>query len=327
MRIIFLLFCFFTLHAEQILWQGRLVSLVEEQGLPAVVMNRKADLQQLTDEEKIAFERTVAKMQNVFQEVFGFGDFTRWMPLEVETLTSYLIPSGAYAGPSEVDFALKIQTLLFALRDRIMPPLTQEQIFRVQEAAKKSLAEDLPAIPLQDGNFTCTKILAGMRIALDELQETMDLPDTDPPFTLNFTTRCRAFCDPKILEKQFVYDSSVNHVLYNHRPYVDCHLMILPIRHISHPLESSDEEILDKFLLLEKIPLNTPKKGLLTRIGWRGGQTQSHFHEHVIGFDPKEEQYWLRNWANELNGTLLPIDPVKWEMFRTYFKSGLTDVQ
>ncbi|MBX7067091.1 MAG: HIT domain-containing protein [Parachlamydiales bacterium] len=333
MRIVWFVLCSFCLYAQEILWQGPLVSLIEDQGLPAVVMNREASLDKLTDEEKIAFERTVGKMQNVFEEVFGFGDFSRWLPLEKEKLTAYLIPSGAYAGPNEVDYVIKIQSLLFALKDHDMPPLTKEQIARIQEAASRMLSKEMPTIPIQEGNFKCTQILKGVSIALDELHETMDLPEEDPPFTLNFTTRCRAFCDPKILEKQFVFDSSCNHILYNHRPYVDCHFMILPIRHVSTLSETSEIEILDKFLLLSQIEtisqkeFGSPRMGLLTRIGWRGGQTQSHFHEHVIGFDPKEEQAWLRNWIYELNGTLLPIDPIKWEKIRTIFKTALTSVQ
>jgi len=38
-------------------------------------------LEHLTDEEKIARERTVGKMQVVFERIFGFADFARWMPI------------------------------------------------------------------------------------------------------------------------------------------------------------------------------------------------------------------------------------------------------
>jgi hypothetical protein len=48
------------------------------------------------------------------------------------------------------------------------------------------------------------------------------------------------------------------------------------------------------------------KTAVVTRMGWRSGQTQSHLHDHLIGFDPKALHPWLYNYASEITGNKSP---------------------
>ncbi len=325
----FLALCLiFGLNANEVLWSGRLVSLVEEDGHAAIALNREAPLDDLTDEEKIELERTVGKMQTVFQKVYGFGDFTRWMPLEGKRLTSYLIPSGEYSAPDEINFDLKIRAMLFMLKDRkeLLAPIKEEKIRAIQTAAAEILPFPQPDIVLQECSFTCSKIVQGLSHAMRELGQNPEHIEEPPPFKSSFTPRCNVFCNEKILAKQHVFESSFNHLLYNYRPYVDCHLMIVPRQHITTLSESSDEEILDRFAIIGKTnkiartQLGCPKVGIITRMGWRGGQTQSHVHDHIIGYDPAKEQSWIGNWIQELMGNPKKVDQAEWEKVRAYWQ-------
>jgi hypothetical protein len=168
-----------SLNAHEVLWSDKLVSLIEEDGFTAITLNRAAPLNELTDEEKIAMERTVGKMQTVFQRVFGFGDFARWMPLQEEKLTSYLLPSGAYSHPDEVNYDFKIRMVLFCLKDQKggLSPLSAEQISSIQTAAREILPYPQPSIALTEGSFQCTQIVQGLAIALQELGQSPELQE------------------------------------------------------------------------------------------------------------------------------------------------------
>lgn len=332
MKLAIVLCLIFGLNANEVLWSGKFVSLIEENGHAAIVVNREASLDELTDEEKIELERTVGKMQTVFQRVYGFGDFTRWMPLQGEKLTSYLFPSGEYSAPDEINFDLKIRMMLFMLRDRteLLAPLTEERIRAIQIAAREILPFPQPDIVLEECSFSCSKIVQGLSHAMRELGQNPEHIQEPPPFKFSFTPQCNVFCNEKILTKQHVSESSLNHLLYNYRPYVDCHLMIVPKRHITTLSESTDGEILDRFAIMRKIDaiartqLGYPKVGITTRMGWRAGQTQSHVHDHIIGFDPAEEQPWIDNWIQELMGVPNKVDQVEWEKTYTYWQTNFS---
>lgn len=322
---LFLCFCF-ALQAEEILWSGSHVSLVEKDGIAAVCMNRPADLDHLSSCEKIAMEETVGKMQRVFESVFGFGDFVRWMPLGENALTSYLIPSGAYAAEDEVDIDLKIRVMLLTLKDKkeLLPPLSQEHLEAIKNAAQEILPQVAKPFQLRESNLLCTKIKEGLVHLFKELDQPFDetlIPDFKP----SFTTECRAFCNPQILQAQRVFSSSHHCVLYNNRPYVLDHLMVIPHRHVTNISESDDEEIIDKYALFSQIAhkITYPNVAVVTRMGWRAGQTQSHLHDHVVGFDRRGSQAWIWNWASELKGQKITVDPVSWEAERTRWEKAL----
>lgn len=322
---IFLFFSLlFGLNAREILWSDTLVSLIEENGLPAVTLNRTVSFEQITDQEKIDLERTVGKMQTVFEHVFGFGDFVRWMPLNDQQLISYLIPSGGYSSPDEIDYDLKVRVMLFTLKDHkeLLSPLSEEEINAIQQAAVEILPYPQPDIILVESNLPCTKIEEGLSHAFKELNHTSELVEL-PSFSPNFSTACKVFCNETILTKQHVYKSEVNHLLYNYQPYVDCHFMVIPRRHLTTLSESSDAEILDKYLLFSKVKTlaKCPKVAIITRMGWRAGQTQSHLHDHIIGFDPQIEQPWIFGWVRELTGKKKSIDPEKWETTRLLWQN------
>ena len=329
MRILLFFFSLFSLNATEVLWQKEAISLIEENGHCAILINRP--LNEMTDREKIAFERTVGKMQNVFQKVFGFGDFTRWMPLNEAKLISYAIPAGAYTNCNEIDYDLKLRVMLFTLKDRqgILRPLTAEEITSIQTAAAEILSSDAPIIPLESANFPSSNILQGLMLAFQELRQPCTLSeDVVCPFYLPCATECKAFCNESILEKQGILQTEENHLIYNYYPYVECHLMVVPKRHISTLSELSDAEILDKFTLFSRVQQvakrDYPKVSIATRVGWRAGQTQPHLHDHIIGFDSKAEQPWIHNWIHQIFGELPFIDPVNLETIRLIWRECLT---
>jgi len=329
MRLLSLIFCFclLSLEAEEILWIGKRVSLVHQEGLLALAMNRSAPIHTLLNEEKIEFETTIGKMQTVFEQVFGFGDFTRWMPLQEERLISYLLPVGAYANPIEINAELKIQTMLFALKGSHFPLLSQEHLAAIQIASVEILDTNPLPVVLEDGVFSYTKT----REAFLLLQEQIDDQHkwTSPhKTTLSFSTKCNSFCNPNNLAKQIVHSSSLHAILYKTRPYTEHQLLIVPKRHITSLSENTREEILDKWDLLIQIQsialkaLGYPKIGVMTRIGWRAGQTQAHLHDHVIPYDPLANQPWLFYWAHELShGAELPSDFTQWEETRNTWQT------
>lgn len=326
----FLLLLCFTLQAEEILWSGSYVSLVEKDGIAAICMNRSADLDHLSQSEKIAMEETVGKMHRVFESVFGFGDFVRWMPLGEKALTSYLIPSGAYAAEDEVDIDLKIRVMLLTLKEKkeLLPPLSEKHLEAIKHAAKEILPQVAKPFQLRESNLLCTKIKEGLVHLFKELNQPFD-ETVVPDFKPSFTTDCRAFCNPRILQAQKVFSSSLHCVLYNNRPYVLDHLMVIPHRHVTSVSESSEEEIIDKYALFSQIAyvIQNQNVAVVTRMGWRAGQTQAHLHDHVVGFDPSASQAWISNWASELKGQKITVDPTSWEIERTRWEKALMPLE
>ena len=315
-------FCliFFSLEAKEFLWSGKRISLVQQDGLLALEMNRAAAIEELFNEEKIELEKTVGKMQTVFEKIFGFGDFTRWMPLNEEGIRAYLIPAGAYVGLSEINAELKVQIMLFALKGKSFPSLSPIQIEKIQAAAAEVLASDPPPpntieavakLPqwynLKEGTFSYTKTREAFLLLQEHLDETQVWSDSQKA-SLCFSTECSSFCDPKVIAKQIVYPSCFHTILYKTLPYTEHQLLVIPNRHVATLSELTPEEILDKWNLFAQIKsivqesFNYPELGVMTRIGWRAGQTQAHLHDHVIPFDPLASQPWIKNWAQELSG-------------------------
>lgn len=319
------LFCLSLLISTvfgETLWSGRAVSLEEDGGYLALSVNRTASMEDLTDLELLELEQTIGLMEPVFEGAFGFGDFVRWMPLGKEKLSAQLFPIGAYAAKDEVDVELKVRLMLQTLKGRLglVSPLLKEQVEKVRGAAKEILSrKNEPFSRLKDAVLS----YRGAEEAFALLVEENGQPEEwlgGYPASREFATQCKAFCDPQIIRKQFIFEGVENNVLYAMGSFVSQHFFIIPKRHITAPIENNPAEILEKYRLFHQFDVMikehfcTPETAVLTRIGWRAGQTQSHLHDHLIGFDPHVPQNWTRRWAYELSrGHLIEQDPIRWE--------------
>lgn len=295
------------------LWTGDCTHLINRGGHLAVAVKRGVPIDALTDREKLELEGTVGKMENVFQEVFGFGDFLRWMPLGCKEVVSYLFPAGATAEIDEVNFESRVRLMLFALNDREENaiPLNEGQLNKIQSVAQRVLSGNPSPVSLQDATLSWTKVQESFLAIANEIKTRggqFDLEwSGETTRIVSYTGFCRVFCKNDILKKQCVYATASNRVLSNPRPYVDHHLMVIPNRHITTLSESSDEEIIDKYALFTMMNavarngIRCPKTGILTRIGWRSGQTQSHLHDHFLGYDPQAIHPWMLNFAYEIS--------------------------
>lgn len=323
------------------LWTGEYTHLIDREGYLLIEVQRPAPIDSLTDREILELEETVGKMYSVFQEVFGFGDFTRWMTLGEAPVASYLFPAGAVAESDEVNLDYRVRVMLLALscKKAYIDPLTEEAISKIQAAAEAILSAPQEPNPLQEDIISWTHLRESFYLVKNELLAKgghcpIEWKESAP--IISYSPICRAFCNPEILQKQHVFETSASLVISNPLPYCSQHLMIVPKRHISSLLESSKEEILDKYTLFSAIDylarthFGCPKTAVLTRTGWRSGQTQSHFHDHVIGFDPDALHPWMRNYLSEITGNkaayldraaLAEIRNM-WEIPLSHFSSG-----
>jgi diadenosine tetraphosphate (Ap4A) HIT family hydrolase len=292
------------------------------EGYLSVSLQRAALIEDLTDSELLDLEETIGAMEAVFEEAFGFGDFVRWMPLGKERLVAQLFPIGAYAGKNEVDVALKVRLMLQTLKGRagLAPALLEEQVEKIRTAANRILSQQNEPVPhLEDVVLPYRGVKEAFALLVEENgREEKWLGGY--PSSRDFSTKCKVFCNPQIIQKQFVFEGKENHALYNMGSFALQHLLVIPKRHITAPLEHSSIEILEKYRLFQQFDaivkehFGSPETAVLTRVGWRSGQTQSHLHDHLIGFDPHAPQNWTRRWAYELSrGSLIEQDPVQWE--------------
>ena len=98
------------LNAEiisKILWRGETNQLVNRDGLFDIVLKRQATIANLTGRKKNEMEETVGKMQKVFHEAFGFGDFVRWMPFKMDSTTLSRAFRGSFHTSRHVNFSTK----------------------------------------------------------------------------------------------------------------------------------------------------------------------------------------------------------------------------
>lgn len=322
--------CFFyiplTLSAETLLWEDDVVRLYEDGGMirlsPTVKACRISDL---PEDTFVVMEQTIGKMESVFKEVFGRGDYVRSMPLlDKGGMRATIIPACAYQHEEVIDLRLKVHILLSQFFDnkQYLPPLSIDEISRIANAAKRvmsckssqgSVLLDKGVIPY--ANIKETKEL--LRNTLMELGEQVPVELLlENPHRIHFTTPSECvFCLGEEYEKQVIYKSSLNAVVPNRSPYVDKFdrsMMIIPNHHISTISEQTEEEIRDFFRLVVKLDhitstyLNardhSKETGIvITRNGWFGGQTVPHLHHHVVFYTPNTPQKWMRDFLYSIS--------------------------
>lgn len=318
-RAISLLFVFasFTipvlLHPASIIWENTNIQLTAENGYLKLSLKRGGRfLHQLEDNEILALEKTAARMEHVFREVFECGDYIRFIPLNKE-FEMHLIPTGAFTTPDTLNLQVNALAMLEMLgnQEKCTPSLPQDQIEKIETVAQRILVQDqLPIIPLgaleikfrqEKESFELVQNAIEQRDPSSEKLIWVD--QTEQNYGRVVDTCCRAFCNSDVIKKQLIFSGTHNYVISNHRPYAEQHYMVLPMRHICKISEQTDEEILEKFRLISRIGfifkhiLKSPAQVVINRCGWIAGQTQPHLHDHVIGYDSLAVQHWMKAWT------------------------------
>lgn len=308
---------------EQPLWRGDFIQLECQEGRLVLTHQDKKPLHQFEDVEILEWEKTAAKLEQVFQKVFQVGDYYRTIPLEEGPAQMTLIPVGAFDQDEGVNLHWKAKNVLWIMggKKELIPELQQEQIDKIQAAAIDILPYDITPIPLIYGteqivaikdSFELLKKEWEKRFALYHPGEVNPLQDVtceiDFPIPHVKKEQCAVFCNPIILERQKIFEGQHNTTLINYRPYTDEeHLLIVPKRHIEKISQATDEEILEKYrvvnALREGLEELFPHKKiiLLTNAGWKANQTQNHLHDHLIVYDPDSPQLWMYNWLAEVS--------------------------
>jgi diadenosine tetraphosphate (Ap4A) HIT family hydrolase len=102
---------------------------------------------------------------------------------------------------------------------------------------------------------------------------------TDPP------ANC-AFCKPAVIESQQVVEGKSVRVLYDYRPLVDNHFLVIPKEHEQQFSDVPRETYLEasKFarLLIKKFGAEGSSVYLYHKTGRPAGQTVPHWHLHVV---------------------------------------------
>lgn len=309
-----------SLFANTQLWEDEYVQVFEEQGLIKVSPKMKVcHISDLPEDTFVAMEKTIGKMETVFQQVFGKGDYVRSMTFhDSGGIKAILFPGGAYQQDDKIDVAVKVRVLLYQFfEDRqTLPPLSEEVLSKIATVAQRILPSDINTvpIPLPKGIFVYSNVTTAcelLRESLIRLGENIpfELHEDISHFTSFTTPSSCPFCREDVLKKQKVAGTHLNSILINHYPYVDKihrHYMIIPNHHISKISEQTDDEIRDFYRLVNKLDHislthyniieNSNEKGIiLTRTGWFGAQTVSHLHHHLVFFVPGTVQRWMRN--------------------------------
>lgn len=306
---------------SEVLWEDSFVQVQHEDGRIVVAPKKKVvHLSELSNESLVALERTIGKMESVFAEVFGMGDYVRSLPFHDETgIRATLIPSGAYQKDNFIDHELKVKGLLFQLggRKNILPPIPKDAIQRIADAAKKILPANPLPIPLQGGTFSFKYSKEAFELLKNEVRDRgSDIQvawNPDQPLDITFSTNSCVFCNPDIIARQRIADSTHNLVMGILYPYVkrNRHYLIIPKNvlnsHISKISQQTDEQIIDFYRLalkLDDISTNyfnviegSNEQGIIiTRNGWFGGQTVPHLHHHIVLFCPEVPHVFMRDW-------------------------------
>jgi diadenosine tetraphosphate (Ap4A) HIT family hydrolase len=295
----------------QVLWSNGMTNLIlDKKGYLAIETESQKPLNELSREEIVDHEKTLGKIENLFQKLWGCGDFGRWMPLGKDRLTSFIFPARQDASkPDGVDFDQKVTFMLHTLsEDRSDSFKLTELGDMIAESAQEILSSSPPSISIED------RILPPLNVAGAVKKLGLDLTADSLSFVtvtaLKLTKKCGVFCNPEIVRKQLVHQGKKVFVTCNNRPYTDCHLMILPNEHKEKPSQNTEEEIIEKYQLFHKISAFATgfeeQVAVMTRIGPRSGQTQPHLHDHVVSYGSKSDQLWKINWLNELTGQDVP---------------------
>lgn len=294
------------------LWQGRSIVLQEINGYLSLSHYDLKPFSSFSDDEFVELEYTAAKLEAIFEQIFGLGDYFRVIPLEASKMAIY--PVGAYDNGETMSFDWLIRNTFSAIEGKkeLLPSLDAPSLKKIASLAN----EQFSPIPLVEGTNKWVDIQKGLELLRHEWNKraTQENQLTDPFLidTLILKDRkleCLFFCNPDKLAAQGILDTPLHTVVVNYRPYTnEEHLMIAPKRHVEKISSLTEEEIIEKYHLVLRLhqalrslfPNPSLHITLVTKAGWKGGQTEPHLHDHIIVGNPSENQPWMRrllDWA------------------------------
>jgi diadenosine tetraphosphate (Ap4A) HIT family hydrolase len=296
----------------RVLWSNGTTNLIlDKENFLVVQTNPKKPLKELSSAQIVDHEKTVGKLENLFQKIWGCGDFGRWMPLGQDGLSSFIFPARQNPSkPDGVDFGQKVDFMLHTLSEKKSDSFTLEkkQADRIEQAAQTILNSSPDPVPIEDIILSPLNVEDAVK-NLTSVLNADPLPPV-PAAAPKLTKKCGVFCNPDIVAKQLVHQGKKVFVTCNNRPYTDLHLMVLPKKHKEKLSENTATEIIEKHQIFQKIfkvaQKNNEMVGVMTRTGPRSGQTQSHLYDHVVCYGPQSKQLWQTNWLNELTGKNVP---------------------
>ena len=112
-----------------------------------------------------------------------------------------------------------------------------------------------------------------------------------------------AFCNPKVIDKQLVFEGKEINVLYNYAPIVmgeeKLHFLIVPKQHRLKFSDLTETEYLENMQLSQKLIRFYNDKGyhtayLFDKTGAEAGQAVPHWHEHLIFTATKTQEFFGR---------------------------------
>ncbi len=333
---LFFLFSIQTVFAEKIIWSDDIFQLEEKEGSIFFVHREKYSFDDFTHEESVRLETLVSKMENVFEEVFSFGDYYRFADLETgleakeehEKFQMNLIPIGSYDRDVNISLLWEVKNTLALIGGKrdLFPPLKDSAIDEIAKRAPSILGSPLKAISLKAVDLYWVDGFQALKCMLQEWNERFDFNtfEKDNPFQTTMISSfedkrgmkiptslgkktCSAFCNPKVIKNQFVEESNHHYVLMNYRPYTkEDHLLIVPKKHMEKISHQSSEVIISKYQLIKDfskaMKKRHPGKKLIwiTKTGWKANQTQNHLHDHLISYEPRDAAIWMENWLVEV---------------------------
>ncbi len=110
-----------------------------------------------------------------------------------------------------------------------------------------------------------------------------------------------AFCNPKIIKELLIFEGEKVNILYNHAPLAideeKLHFLIVPKEHRHKFSDLTSGEYLEAMQLAQKLIAHYKVKGYPTafifdKSGLEAGQTQPHWHEHIIFTATKTQELW-----------------------------------
>lgn len=332
------LVCQASLYGGSVLWESEAVQVLEEDGLLRVSPKKKVcHIDELPEATFVAMEKTLGKLESVFEEVFGRGDFVRWMPFHDNSgIQVKVVPTLAYQEKDVIDLGVKVRILLdqFCDKERHLPGLSEETLSKISVVAKKILSEDsYPApTPSPRGTFLYRNIPESCELLAQALKEMGDEIfqglDTEKRSFSSFTPGQCNLCRQEVQQNQSIYQSKINHVLINLKPYSKTNrsFMVIPNHHMSKIAEQTEDDIIDFFYLVLKLDHinthylneleNSHEQGMIiTRNGWFAGQTEPHLHHHIVFFIPNTPQRWMRDLLFSLSGYGTKGEKVKQEEY------------
>lgn len=110
-----------------------------------------------------------------------------------------------------------------------------------------------------------------------------------------------AFCDPKVIEKQWVFKGKTVQVLYTHAPISigkdKLHFLVIPMRHAKKFNDLTLEEYQEASDLSRKLVCLYKNEGfhtayLFNKSGKNAGQTVPHWHQHLVFTATKTQEFF-----------------------------------